>query len=146
MSVKLGLNAKAYRSLGTDLSGPWIEMENIKDATLEDSMDETEVTRRKSGGIKEYEPTLRGIAFDFDAPNVAGDAEIEAVRQAYVSRSAIPLQILDGAITEAGSNGIKFMAKVFKRNRNESLADAQMLEFSLKPSCSDFRAEEVTIA
>ena len=145
MSVRLSLNAKTYRNTGTYDSPIWVEMVNIKDATLEDSMDETEVTRRASGGVKEYEPTLRGISFDFNAPNVEGDAELIAVRTAYATRAPIELAVMDGPITAPGSNGLRFEAKVFKNTRNESLSDAQMKDFTFKPCCSENPTTELTI-
>lgn len=134
--TRLGLNAKTYRNTGSYSVPVWTEMKNIRDATLADSMAEADVTRRASGGFRETEPTLREISFDYDAVNVAGDAEVTAVLAAYAGRTAIDLAIMDGDITTPGSNGVRARFKVFKRERAEELENAQMLAFTFKP-CAD---------
>ncbi len=134
MTTKLGLNAKAYRNTGTYGTPTWVEMSNIKDANLNDSMAEADVTRRASGGWRETEPTLREISFEYDAVNIADDAEVLAIMAAHAGRTSLDLAIMDGPIATAGSEGVRGHFKVFSRNRAEELENAQMLSFVFKPS------------
>ncbi len=146
MTVKLGMNAKCYRNTGTYGTPTWVLMNNIRDATLADSMAEADVTRRASGGFREMEPTTREVAYDYDAVNVDSDTEVAAVLAAYAARTAMDLEILDGLIATPGSTGVRARFKVFKRERSEELDNAQMLSFTFKP-CQDANPPaEVTIA
>lgn len=146
MSVKLSINAKTYYDMTPGATPTWIETSNIKDATLEDSMEEADVTTRASGGFKETEPTLRGIGFDYNAPNLGVEEGVEVAlfATAYATRAAIHFLILDGPVGTEFSNGVQFVGKLFKKTRSESLADAQMIEYSIKPCQSQFPAADYT--
>ncbi len=146
MTARLGLAAKAYRNTGTYGTPVWTELSNIKDATLGDGMAEADVTRRASGGFRETEPTLREIAYDYDAVNIEGNSEVTAILTAYGARTELDLAIMDGGITTAGSNGVRARFKVFKRERSEELENAQMLAFTFKPCASTNPPAEMTIA
>lgn len=146
MSVKLGLNAKLYRNSGSYGSPTWVEIDCVQNLTLSDSMSEADVTRRASGGVKEYQAALRDIGVEFDCPNVDDDTNVDFLRDTYAARTAVDYAIMDEAIANSGAHGVRFWGQLFKRDRAEELENGQMLSYTLKPTCAANAPSEMNTA
>lgn len=145
--MKIGLNAKLYRNTGSFAMPTWVEVTNIQDLDLVDSMDEFDATTRGSGGMAESEPTVRNIEVTFNMKNNA-DTNMIAFRTAYATRASVDLQILDGPIATVGSHGVRGRFKFHEFGKPQNLRDGQMLNLRAKPCPDDTNGPptEVTIA
>lgn len=145
--MKLGLNAKLYRNTGTFGVPTWVEVSNVQDLDISDSMDEADATVRGSGGMNESEPTVRKIEVSWNMKNNA-DTQMIAFRTAYAARTALDLQFLDGAIATPGTHGIRGRFKLHEFGKPQSLREGQFVNLMAKPSPDDTNGPptEVTIA
>jgi hypothetical protein len=145
--MKIGLNAKLYRNTGSFGSPTWVEVTNIQDLDLADSMDEFDATTRGSGGMAESEPTVRSIELSWNMKNNA-DTHMIAFRTAYFNRAAVDLQALDGPIATIGSHGVRGRFKFHEFGKPQPLRDGQMLNLRAKPAPDDTNGPptEVTIS
>jgi hypothetical protein len=145
--MKIGLNAKLYRNTGSFGSPTWVEVTNIQDLDLADSMDEADASTRGSGGMAESEPTLRTIEASWNMKNNA-DTHMIAFRTAYATRALVDLQILDGPIATVGSHGIRGRFKFHEFGKPQPLRDGQFVNLRAKPAADDTNGPptEVTIA
>ena len=145
--MKLGLTAKAYRNTGSFGSPTWVEVSNIQDLDLGDTMDSFDATIRGSGGFDESEPTIRKVEINWNMKNNA-DAGMIAFRTAYAARAAVDLQFLDGPIATTGSHGVRGRFKFHEFGKPQNLRDGQFVNLVARPCPDDTNGPpaEVTIA
>jgi hypothetical protein len=134
MSIRLGLDAKAYRNKGTYDTPQWSEITNIKDVTLNLTSGEADVSTRGAGGWKATAKTLKDASVDF---NMVWDPENEdfaAIKDSYFNNTTIDLFFLDGSVSSAGSQGLRAVCNVMQFTRNEPLEEALTVNVQVKPA------------
>jgi hypothetical protein len=133
---KLGLDAKLYRNTGTYPVPVWNEIANVKDLTLTLEAGEADVTTRANAGWRATVATLKDGSIEFEMVWSPGDDDFAVIRDAFLNRAAIEFAVMDGAITLAGSQGLRALCVVTNFSRNESLEEAIMVSVTVKPTFS----------
>lgn len=132
----LAEDAKLYYSPTDDWSGSdWTEICNVMDVSLSMSVSEVEVTRRCSGGYREFLQGLVDASVEFGMLFEIGDAGYTALRTAFDLKDTIIVYIASGNISESGTyEGLKMEALVSNFSRDESLGDALKVSVTLRPA------------
>lgn len=136
MAIKLGMNAKLYRNSATYASPAWAEMPNAKDVTLNLETGEADVSTRGNNGWRAILATLKEGSIEFESIWDTADEGFAALRQAYFNNTAIEMAVMDGDITETGSEGLRASMSVTNFTRNEPLEEAITASITLKPTYS----------
>jgi len=136
MGLKIGFEGKLYvMEGGYGSGGSWVEVEIVKDVTLNQKPDEAEVTTRQGGGHKQFVAGLFDSGVEFEITDDPDDVAYQLLQNAFVSRSKIGVACLDGDITLA-SSGLKADMAVLDFTRNEALGQAMTRKVTLKPTYS----------
>ena len=137
----LGMDCKLYYGdalLDGDAETPatvtWIEIDNVKDVTLNLETGEADITTRANGGFRATAATLKSGQVEFQMLWKPGDAAFDALQAAWSGRAEIALACLDGADDEAGSQGLASNFTVTNFSRSEPLEEAVTVSVTLKPS------------
>lgn len=136
MATRLGMDAKLYRNTGSFGTPVWVEIKNVKDVTLNLEKGEADVTTRANGGWRATVGTLKEASIEFQMVWDTDDANFTAIQQAFFGNTAIELAVMDGAMTDADSEGLRASFEVFNFTRNEALEEAIMVDVSVKPTYS----------
>ena len=134
MSHVLSENAKLYRNSGSYGSPTWVEIDNVKDLTLNLDKDETDVTTRGSGGFKEFVDGMIDASIDWGMLWDTADANFTAIRTAFFAKTNIEFLILDGDEATAGSQGLRVTCMIKAFTRNETLGEALMVDVTIRPA------------
>ena len=90
----LAEDAKLYYSPTSDFSGSdWTEICNVMDVSLSMSVSEVEVTRRCSGGYREFLQGLVDASVEFGMLYEVGDAGYGAFRDAFDQKGTVVVYI-----------------------------------------------------
>ncbi len=143
--IPLGKDAKAYINKGTTESPTWIEVSIIKDATLEISKSDTDVTTRGAGGWKEVMATLKEASVDFGAVWDKEDECYTILLRSMLFDDVIEMLFLDGDKEVEGSQGLHAMMQVFSFKRDEKLTDALAMDVNVKPCYGAIKPKWVTV-
>ena len=136
MAVRLGLDAKIYRNVGTSSSPVWDEIAGVKDVTLNLETGEADVSTRNTGGWRATVATLVDASVEFEMVWDPTNDDFVAIRNAFFSRGTIELAILDGDIAVSGSQGLRAACVVTNFSRNEPLEEAITVSVTAKPTYS----------
>lgn len=136
MTAILGLNCKLYRNTGTYAVPVWEEIGNCRDVTLNMEKGEADVTTRSNNGWRAILGTLKDASIDFSMVWDTGDADFEAVRDAFLDNTLLDMAIMDGDIAVAGSQGLRAEMSVLGFTRNEPLEEGVTVDVSIKPGYS----------
>lgn len=136
MSVKLGLDAKLYRNTGTYAAPVWTEVKNVKDLTLNLEKGEADVTTRGDQGWRATVGTLKDASIEFQMVWDSTDTGFTAFQTAFFGNTPVELAVMDGAMTDPNSEGLRALFDVFNFTRNEALEEAIMVDASVKPTYS----------
>jgi len=128
MATTFGFEAKFY--YGTAGSTASSELSNCKDLTLNSEATAGEITSRATGGYKAFASGLKDASVEWEMVWLTDNAGFEAIRDAYVGRSAIALAILDAASGE----GLDADFVITAFNRTESLDDPMAVSVTAKPT------------
>ena len=134
MGVKLGMDAKLYRNTGSYGSPTWNEMPNCKDVTLNLEAGEADVTTRGNNGWRATVATLKDASIEFEMVWDSADLDFEAIRDAFLNKTAIELAVMDGDITVVGNQGLRASCMVTNFTRNEPLEEAISVSVTVKPT------------
>lgn len=162
MSALLGMDAKLYR-LSTGTRASWAsansngisiaaapsnldEIPNVKDLSLELTTDEADVTTRGNDGWKATLATLKDASIQFQMVWELTDADFIAIRRAYLNNTSIALAALSGDKTTVGVDGLWADFMVTNFTKSENLADAQMVDVTLKPAYSSVAPQWVQVS
>ncbi len=145
MSVKLGLDAKLYRNTGTYDTPTWVEMTNVKDLTLNLESGEADVTTRANNGWRATVATLKDGSIEFEMVWDTEDAGFTAIKGAWFANTSIEFAIMDGGITDAGSQGLRATFSITKFSRNEPLEEALTVSVTAKPTYAEHAPEWMTV-
>lgn len=134
MSHVLSENAKLYRNSASYGTPTWVEIDNVKDLTLNLDKDETDVTTRASGGFKEFVDGMIDASVEWSMLWDTADANFTAIRTAFFAKTAVEFLILDGDEGTAGSQGLRVTCMIKGFTRNETLGDALMVDVNIRPT------------
>jgi len=136
-SNRLGKNAKMYRiPLTGETEGTPVEITNIKDLTLDLGSEEADATTRGSGSFRETAVTFltASLTFAMQIPaEGVTDANFNAIRDAYLNKTTVRAEVLDGARTVVGNEGLKSDWVVSGFSRPQTLDGIQTCEVTMKP-------------
>jgi len=140
MAHVLAEDAKAYYNLTSTYGGTgtygtpdWDEMTLLKDVTLNLDKDEVDLSVRASGGFKEFADGLIDGNVELSMLYDTSDAAFNDLQEAFLNKTEIEVAIMDGDITTTGSQGLRVTCMVKSFSRSETLGEALMASFTLRP-------------
>ena len=145
MANVLGMNCKLYRNTGTYASPTWNEVVNVKDLTLNLEKGEADVTTRGNDGWRATEGTLKDGSIEFQMVWDTDDADFTAIQGGYFDGTDIEFAVMDGDITDAGSQGLRATMQITSFSRSEPLEEAVSVSVTAKPTYSDNAPEWMTV-
>jgi|GEM_PF-170965 len=125
--VQLGLDAVLYR--GTAGTTGATEVKNVKNLTLSVETGSADITTRATDGWKAYAATLKDGSLEWDMVDISGDADIAAVRAAWLAGTALALFADDGT-----GEGLDADFVITKFDRDEQLEEAITYKVTAKPT------------
>lgn len=125
----LGWQGKLEYNLSGLTGGSWVELTLARDVMIDVKDDEVDVTVRGGGGYKQIEPGLRALSFEFDLLHVNGDANIDAIRTAYIARTSFGIR----GYNESSGDGWQANVKVTQFPEGQPLAGEQAIKVICKP-------------
>lgn len=134
MGIRLGMEAKLYRNTSDYETPAWQEVANVKDLTLSLEKGEADFTTRGNGGWRATVGTLKDASIEFQMIWDTEDAAFVAIQQAFFGNTSIEFAVMDGAITDADSEGLRATFDIFNFTRNENLEEAIQVDVSMKPT------------
>lgn len=136
MSIRLGMQAKLYRNSGTHATPVWAELTNVKDVTLNMEAGEADVTTRGNSGWKATIATLRNGSVEFEMVWDTSDPGFTAIQGAFFNNTSLEFAVMDGDITQTGTQGLRATMSVTNFSRKESLEEAITVSVTIKPTYS----------
>lgn len=105
---KTGHKMKLYRNSGTPTTPVWALVDEVGDVSIPDlSRGLAELKRRANEFTKNLASLIQSIAIEFRLHYGLGATQYNAVRQAFFSGTPEEWAIMDGDITENGSQGLR---------------------------------------
>ena len=123
-----------YRWANPPGSATWNEIDLARDVTLNLEASEADVASRGNSGWRATRAALRDAGVEFDLVWDSDDAELEAIRDAYLNGTEIGLAVMDGDIATAGSEGFGTNFVITGFNRGEPLEEAVTVSVTAKPA------------
>lgn len=131
-NYKLGMNATAHLAAAlftaadaAAVTGATLtELTQVRDVTLNLTKATADVSTRGNNGWRATAATLKEASVDFEIVAKAGDAGVEAIRNAFMNNTEIPLVFVDDAIAIEDAEGPAGNWEVSQFNRTEALEDA----------------------
>jgi hypothetical protein len=141
-SYKLGKNAKFYLADSTlsgntdsDVTGAtWTEVDNVRDLTLNMEKEEADITTRGNNGWSQTAATIKDGSVEFEMLWKPGDANFEAIKDAWLNDNEIGAMALDGDKDTSDNQGPAGNWSVTNFSRSEPLREAIKANVTLKPS------------
>ena len=141
MGKKLGLEGKLYYDpLGVGKSS-WTELDNCKDVNLSMEAGEADVTTRGNNGWRATIATLLDAGIEFEMVYDTADEGFTALQTAFLAKSTIGIAVMDGDITQAGSQGLQADCVITSFGRNEPLEEGMSVPVTIKPTYSSTAPE-----
>lgn len=134
MGIRLGMEAKLYRNTGDYATPAWQEVDNVKDLTLSLEKGEADFTTRGNNGWRATVGTLKDASIEFQMVWDTEDAAFVAIQQAFFGNTSIEFAVMDGAIADPDSEGLRATFDIFNFTRNENLEEAIQVDVSMKPT------------
>jgi hypothetical protein len=134
MGIRLGMHGVLYRNTGTYAVPVWEALTNVRDLTLNLEKGEADVTTRGNNSWRATAPTLKDGTIEFEMVWDTDDAGFTAIQQAYFTDGTLEMAIMDGDITESGTQGLRATMGVTNFSRNEELEEAMRASVSMKPA------------
>ena len=145
MSIRLGLEARLYFKPSMADPGPWVEMGNVKDLTLNLEKGEADVTTRANAGWRAMVGTLKEGSVEWSSVWDTEDPGFTAIKNAYFGNTPIALAVMDGPVDASGSKGLQADMSVISFSRSEPLEEALEVQITLKPTYSTVAPEWVEV-
>ena len=123
----LGMNAKIYHAAaqspasGLDPATGMTEMDNVRNVNLSLEAGEADTTTRANNGWRSTTATLKEASVEFEMQWKPVDAQLAAIRTAYLNNTPIALAILTSAHSVSGSEGPVGNFTVTNLSRSEEL-------------------------
>jgi len=136
--ARIGLNANLYRNTGTYGSPTWVAVTNVKDLTLGIKKAEADVSTRGNNGWEAIVETLKKGDISFGMVDNPADAQLQAISAAFFANPSTPIEfaIMDGAMTDVNSQGLRALFSIIEFSREEKLEEGIMYNVGIKPTFS----------
>ena len=134
--MDLGMNAKLYYNAteGTALTAMTAIVTSIANATLTMGAEEADTSTRGGAGWMTSVATLRSIELSFDMPLDSSEADVKALRHAFLTNGVgVAAAALSGGKATVGTWGIICDWDVYQFDRGEDLNDKQVITVRMKP-------------
>lgn len=135
--IRLGATAKVYRNTASYSSPTWVEIDIVRDVTLNVENGEWDASYRGSGGWSIFVATLKKAEVDIDALHQPLDAGYIAMRTACMAYppSVVDMAIFNGDLTTtgAGMEGLRAPMAVMSKEATQPLEEGQMDKWKVKP-------------
>ncbi|MDY5837103.1 MAG: phage tail tube protein [Treponema sp.] len=125
----LGLNCVLYRGEAGQTAST--EMKNIKDVELNLTTGEADITTRAANGWRSYAATLKEASLTFQMNYESGDADLTAIRNAFMNHSAIAFLVGDDS-----GNGLDADFVITEFNIPQPLEEAVTVSVTARPTFS----------
>jgi hypothetical protein len=135
MPSEVGLGCKFYRNTGTYAVPVWTAIGTVREATLALTKALADISARTSD-IRLQRSTLKEMPLEVTLVRhntTAAKTEWAFFYDAWWSGNVIDIQMLDGAITDSGSSGVRGEFEVVDFSRAEPLEDAVTSTVKLVP-------------
>jgi len=147
MTVKYGHEMKLYWcAAGIGGTPTWSLASAVRNLKLTPDPVTVDASTRGGGAWKQTAVAMHDATVDFDLPWDSEDETLQALKAAYFGRTTVGVAVMDGAIDEAGSEGLWMDAAVVKFERDEPLEGEVTVAVSLKPGVSENAPEWKVIA
>jgi hypothetical protein len=131
----VGLDMLLNRNSAAYATPTWVEVKNVRDLSGPDSMGEADASSRRVK-VKQFEPTLEEIAFEWEMIYDPADADFVAFQTAYRTRAKVDLAFSDGPMATSGTNYFRIECKIFGFERSETLEGMATRKVTAKPCYS----------
>lgn len=132
MGVQEGYQCKLYRNTATWDTPTWSEVDIARDVGLNMQRAEGDMSVRASE-FKEFLLGQIDAGVDVELVWDPSDTNFDALLSAFLNNTAVELLILDGAVTTAGSEGLRATWAVAQFPRAEPLDDGAKTAMTIKP-------------
>ena len=146
MNIKLGLDAKLFRNTGPYETPNWELIDNVRDLSLNLETGEADVTTRQNAGWRATVATLKNASIEFGMVWDTEDNDFAAIQQAFFTGAPIELAVMDGDVTQSGSQGLRAACMITNFSRTENLEEAITVSVTAKPTYSANAPEWLTVA
>ncbi len=144
--MKIGMNCILYIDVDDDYADPTFEqVENCRDLTLNIERTEADMSRRGGGGYEEVVFTLAKASIEFDMVYDPTDTKFQAIRDAFLNNTPLPMFVGDGDVETEGTEGLRAMMGVGKFNTPQTLTTGCITSVSMKPYPSAHPPEYVAV-
>lgn len=134
MTSRLGSEGALYRNAGTYAVPNWVEIDNVKDVSLDLKKGKADVTTRRALGWRQNKPTLKEGPISFTMVWDDEDPNFAAIRDSWLNDTDIEILCLSGPLTESGAEGLRAYMGVFDFVRGEPLEDAMTVDVTIEPT------------
>lgn len=134
MAVPIGAECAFCENTGSEESAVWSEIALARDLTMNDSMDQVDVSNRSSM-FKLFRPGMRDVSVDIQVLADTADTRVAALITSYEGRSSKTYAVLDSKPSGA-AKGVKIPGCLYNKTLAQPLGDAATFQFTLKPSAA----------
>jgi len=122
MSI-IGYDCVLYYNNGTSGSPSWLEIDTVRDVTLNLTRNDVDDTSRTTNGWRSRLAGLAEWGADFEMIYDTANTAWQKVRESFFDNTVIEVLALDGDITEDGHEGLRGDVFVTSFERAEPLED-----------------------
>lgn len=115
----IGLDCTLNRNTAAWGSPTWSPVNIVRDVTLDLEQGATEANARDNPDWELNLLTRKKGSVSFDMLNKPGDANFEAIRDAYLNKTPIDIAVLDDEADVEGAQGLRAEWGITKFSRNE---------------------------
>ncbi len=144
--MKLGKSCKVYYcttaldGASNDAAGAtWVEIDLVKDLTLDHAREDHDATTRGSGDYVETAKGMIEAGVEFGMKHLPGNAGFDALRDAWIAGTTVAMAIMDGDIATSGSEGL-CANMVVDMKRAEPVRGEMDYAVTVKPGEDSFSA------
>ncbi len=134
MAVVLGLDAKLYRNTSFFATPVFVEVDNVRDLTINLEKGDADVSTRGSGGFRQHAVTLKDGTIEFEMVWDTSDPEFEAIKDAFFDDTILDMWASDLDVSVSGAQGLRADFNVADFSRAEALEDALKVSVTLTPA------------
>lgn len=131
--MKLGGNMKLYLDPSGVGGSSWTEYTYVEQDSLNEERTAAEIRNRASDYVKVLGGKLNST-IELTATYHKGNAQYEALRDAFINNADIGVAVMTGTITDAGEEGLQADCKVVAFNKPRPLEEGASFSFTLRPS------------
>lgn len=123
MATIVGYDARMYYNNGTEAVPVWLELDSVRDVTLNQTRNEIDDTSRLARGWRSRLAGLAEWGADFEMVYNTSNTAWQKIRASFLANTSIEVLILDGDIVEDDHEGLRGSVFVTDFTRSEPLED-----------------------